>query len=50
MPKYASARPTKRFFIQMLTADIALEDALLDLVDNSVDAIAQLLRIPLEKA
>jgi hypothetical protein len=41
MPNYASARPTKRFFIQMLTADIALEDAILDLIDNSVDGIVR---------
>lgn len=29
--------PTKRFFISMLTRDIELEDAILDLLDNSVD-------------
>ncbi len=37
----ASAFPTKRFFIDMLTRDIALEDALLDLVDNSIDALGR---------
>ena len=29
--------PTKRFFISMLTRDIELEDAILDLIDNCVD-------------
>lgn len=32
-----SAEPTKSFFVEMLTRDIALEQALLDLVDNSID-------------
>lgn len=32
-----SAEPTKSFFIDMLTRDIGLEQAVLDLVDNSVD-------------
>lgn len=29
--------PTKRFFVSMLTRDISLKDAILDLVDNCVD-------------
>jgi hypothetical protein len=29
--------PTKRFFVSMLTRDIELEDAILDLVDNCID-------------
>lgn len=29
--------PTKRFFVSMLTRDIELMDALLDLIDNSID-------------
>lgn len=29
--------PAKRFFVEMLTRDIALEDAILDLLDNCVD-------------
>jgi hypothetical protein len=33
-----SAEPTKSFFVDMLTRDIPLEQAILDLVDNSVDA------------
>lgn len=32
-----NAEPTKAFFVDMLTRDIALEQAILDLVDNSVD-------------
>lgn len=34
----AAAHPTKAFFVRMLTRDISLEDCILDLVDNSVDA------------
>lgn len=32
------ANPTKEFFIEMLTRDIALDRAILDLIDNSVDS------------
>lgn len=32
-----NAEPTKTFFVDMLTRDIPLEQAILDLVDNSVD-------------
>lgn len=31
------AEPTKGFFVEMLTRDIGLEQAVLDLVDNSID-------------
>lgn len=34
-----SAHPVKTFFVHMLTRDILLQDAILDLVDNSVDGI-----------
>ncbi len=34
----ADAQPTKRFFIDNLTRDLSLEDAILDLVDNAIDA------------
>lgn len=34
----ARANPTKAFFVRMLTRDISLEDCILDLVDNSIDA------------
>lgn len=33
----ATAYPTKAFFVRMITRDIALEDSILDLIDNSVD-------------
>jgi len=33
----AEAIPTKRFFVSMLTRDINLEDAILDLLDNCLD-------------
>jgi hypothetical protein len=41
MPVTANALPTKRFFIDNLTRDLSLEDALLDLVDNSIDAFVR---------
>lgn len=31
------ANPTKAFFVRMITKDIALEDCVLDLIDNSID-------------
>ena len=33
------AAPVKSFFVYMLTRDIRLEDAILDLLDNCVDGI-----------
>ena len=33
------ATPVKSFFVSMLTRDIKLEDAILDLLDNCVDGI-----------
>lgn len=33
------ASPTKRFFVDMLTRDIDLKDAVLDLLDNCVDGV-----------
>ena len=33
----AIAIPTKQFFVSMLTRDISLVDAILDLVDNCLD-------------
>lgn len=42
--------PTKRFFVSMLPRDIALKDAILDLVDNSIDgATRQIPRAQLRK-
>ena len=45
-PRYGpvSGSPVKSFFVRMLTRDIELEDAILDLLDNCVDGI---LRTPL---
>lgn len=37
----AVAAPTKDFFVRMLTRDIELPDALLDLLDNCVDGIVR---------
>ena len=36
-PDTAIAMPTKQFFVSMLTRDISLADAILDLVDNCLD-------------
>lgn len=36
--------PTKRFFVSMLTRDIELSDALLDLIDNCVDGATRQLK------
>ena len=33
------ANPVKSFFVEMLTRDIELSDAILDLLDNCVDGI-----------
>jgi hypothetical protein len=38
-PKTVSVSPTKKFFVEMLTRDIELSDAILDLLDNCVDGI-----------
>jgi hypothetical protein len=40
-----STQPVKRFFVDMLTRDIAVDEAILDLLDNCVDGI---LRVRLE--
>lgn len=37
MANTVSAFPAKRFFVEMLTRDIELQDAILDLLDNCVD-------------
>jgi hypothetical protein len=37
----ANAFPHKRFFLEMFTRDIALEDCLLDLIDNSIDSLVR---------
>lgn len=38
----ADASPTKHFFVSMLTRDISLPDAVLDLVDNALDGVLRL--------
>lgn len=40
---FVDARPTKGFFVSMLTRDIDLQDAILDLLDNSVDGLMRTL-------
>src|SRR5580704_1206936 len=40
-PDRVSAFPTKRFFVEMLTRDISLEDAVLDLLDNCIDGVVR---------
>lgn len=37
----ANAFPRKKFFIEMFTRDISLEDCLMDLVDNSIDGLVR---------
>ncbi|WP_420414378.1 ATP-binding protein [Roseibium sp.] len=37
----AKASPTKEFFVKMLTRDIELEDAILDLLDNCLDGVVR---------
>lgn len=39
---FAEAVPTKQFFVSMLTRDISLADAILDLVDNCLDGALRL--------
>ena len=39
-----SASPTKNFFVEMLTRDIDLEDAILDLLDNCVDGVQRTIK------
>ena len=41
MGDVVQAGATKIFFLDMFTRDIALEDAILDLVDNAVDALCR---------
>jgi hypothetical protein len=41
----AEGRPTKSFFVKMITRDISLEDCILDLLDNSIDGARRQLRV-----
>jgi hypothetical protein len=45
----ANANPEKRFFIDLITRDISLEDAILDLIDNAIDALVRTKKIDLYK-
>src|SRR5687768_6965667 len=36
---FASAVPRKKFFLEMFTRDISLQDCILDLIDNSIDGL-----------
>lgn len=36
-----NASPTKKFFVRMLTRDIGLSDAILDLLDNCIDGVVR---------
>lgn len=40
--KTIQVSPAKRFFVEMLTRDIDLDDAIMDLVDNSVDGLLRM--------
>ena len=42
--------PTKRFFVSMLTRDIELKDAILDLIDNSIDGATRQLKGKVSKS
>lgn len=44
METTASAHPSKAFFVGMLTRDIELRDAVLDLIDNCIDGIQRALK------
>lgn len=48
MTNTVNASPTKRFFVEMLTRDIELDDAILDVLDNCVDGIMRTLQNKLE--
>lgn len=37
MNNIIEGNPTKKFFIEMITRDISIEDAIIDLLDNSID-------------
>jgi len=46
----ADARPTKGFFIENITRDLSLEDAILDLVDNAADSFIRTRNIDVSPA
>lgn len=44
MGDMVNAKPVKAFFVEMLTRDITLDDAILDLIDNSLDGALRMQR------
>jgi hypothetical protein len=46
----ANANPEKRLFVYLITRDISLADAVLDLIDNSINAALQPLATHLQTA
>ena len=46
----ANANPEKRLFISLITRDISLTDAVIDLMDNSVNAAMKSVRNSFETA
>lgn len=42
MDNIIQGNPTKTFFIQMMTRDITINDAIIDLLDNSIDGASRL--------
>lgn len=46
---FAKAYPRKRFFVEMFTRDISADDCILDLIDNSIDALIRQQKIDLDK-
>jgi Histidine kinase-, DNA gyrase B-, and HSP90-like ATPase len=50
MAEQANAFPRKHFFLEMFTRDISLEDCVLDLIDNSIDALVKTHQIDIASA
>lgn len=49
MTTFAKANPHKRLFISLITRDISLADAVLDLLDNAINSAIQRLKLELSK-
>ena len=49
MLTHADAFPRKRFFLEMFTRDISVEDCILDLIDNSIDALIRTRNVDVEQ-
>lgn len=48
--RVADARPEKHLFLEMFVRDLTLEDAILDLIDNSVDSLIRRRNIDISEA